>query len=503
MNILPVEKIREADAFTIQHEPIASIDLMERAAQQCFKWIRKRADNRQAVSVFCGPGNNGGDGLVIARLLAKKKYAVSVFIVRISENESEDFTTNLNRLNKMGQIEVTHIRENDVLPAIPDDTLIVDAIFGSGLSRPVSGFTAQLIRKINSAGAITVSIDTPSGLFSDENTSEKKGAVIEADYTLSFQFPKFAFLFPENDRYVGQWHILPIGLMPEFTNRLVLSNFFVEKEDAIQLLKTRNKFDHKGKFGHALLISGSYGKMGAAILTATAALCSGAGLVTAHVPKIGYSVIQTALPECMVSIDDYDECFGTLPTLQNYNAIAIGPGIGTQKITQNALKLLIQNSSVPLLFDADAINILAENKTWLSFVPVNSIFTPHPKEFERLAGKSSNDFERNKMQREFSIRHQAFVVLKGAHTCLSTPSGICFFNSTGNPGMATGGSGDVLTGVILSLLAQNYHPQEACILGVYLHGLAGDIAAKRKTQYAMIAGDITDNLGKAFGFLLK
>lgn len=498
MKILPVEKIREADAYTIKNEPIKSIDLMERAAKQCFRWIRKNTDNKQPVKIFCGPGNNGGDGLVIARLLAKKDYDVKVFIVRFTEKGSEDFNTNLKRLQEPELIEISEFRDGDPLPDISPNDLVIDAIFGSGLSRPVKGFIAQLINKINTSGAITLAIDTPSGLFSDETSKDKNGAIVEADYTLTFQLPKLAFLYPENDRFVGEWHILPIGLMEKFIESVDVRNHIVTIKDAIQLLKPRNKFAHKGTFGHALLIAGGFGKMGAAVMSAKAALRSGAGLVTTHVPKSGHQVIPTAVPESMVSIDEHEAVFSKPPDTGNYNAIGVGPGLGTQKQTQSALKLLIQNAQVPMLFDADAINILGENKTWISFIPKGSIFTPHPKEFERLAGKSSNNFQRHKMQLEFSIKHNVYVVLKGAHTCITTPTGESFFNSTGNPGMATGGSGDVLTGIILGLLAQNYLPKQASILGVYLHGLSGDIAAKRLSQEAMIAGDIIENMGRAF-----
>jgi len=502
MKILPVEKIRAADAYTIQNEPIPSIDLMERAAMQCFRWIKKQVDRKQELVFFCGSGNNGGDGLVAARLLALKKYSVRVYIVRFSEKESKDFSQNLKRLENIKKIEVRNIRESDPLPELNSENIVIDAIFGSGLSRPVEGFTAQVIRHINQSGAITIAIDTPSGLFSDKNSGESSGAIIEADYTLSFQFPKFAFLFPENDKYVGEWHVLPIGLLEDFIQQIDVENYYVEKWDAIQLIKPRNKYAHKGNYGHALLIAGSYGKMGAAVMASESALRAGAGLLTTHVPKCGYPILQTALPEAMVSIDENEQFFSKHPDLSAYNAIAIGPGLSKNKASQQALKILIQNSKLPMIFDADAINILSENKTWISFVTAGGIFTPHPGEFERLAGKSTNHFERNKMQREFSVKHRVYVVLKGAHSCISTPEGKCFFNSTGNPGMASGGSGDVLTGIILGLLAQNYHPQEACILGVYIHGLAGDIAAQRKTQQAIIAGDITANLGRAFKKLM-
>lgn len=498
MKILPVDKIREADAYTIKNEPIKSIELMERAATQCYKWIRKKTDNKQPVKIFCGPGNNGGDGLVVARLLARKNYAVKVFIVRFTEKGSDDFNINLTRLKEVESIEISEIRDGDPLPDMAVGDLVIDAIFGSGLSRPIKGFMAQLVKKINKSGAITLAIDAPSGLFSDEPSINKGGAIIEADYTLTFQLPKLAFLYPENDKFVGEWNILPIGLMQEFIDKVDVKNYIISHDDIIQLVEPRNKFAHKGNFGHALLIAGGYGKMGAAVMAANAALRSGAGLVTAHVPKQGHQIIQTALPECMVSIDEHEEIFSVVPDLGMFNAIGVGPGLGTKMETRSALKLLIQNARVPLLFDADAINILGENKTWIPFIPKGSIFTPHPKEFERLAGKTSNDFERHIRQCEFSIKHSVYVVLKGAHTCITTPSGESFFNTTGNPGMATGGSGDVLTGIILGLLAQNYHPKKAAILGVYLHGLAGDIAIKRNAQESLIAGDISDSLGKAF-----
>ncbi len=498
MRILPVEKIREADAYTIENEPIASIDLMERAAKQCAKWIRKRTGRQQEILVFAGPGNNGGDGLVIARLLALKGYDVAVYIPDFTKNFSEDFNINLKRLEEMELVEIFWIKSGEEIDEIPDDAVIVDAIFGSGLARPVTGIPGDVIRFLNRCAAVTIAIDVPSGLFADEHSAGGGGAIIEADYTLTFQYPKLAFMFPENEKYVGRWSVLPIGLMDEFAETVDVKNFTVDRSDAAELLKPRNRFSHKGTYGHALLISGGYGKMGAAVLSSEAALRAGAGLVTTHVPRAGYPIIQTALPEAMVSIDEDEFQFSKPPDLAPYNAMAVGPGLGMAKATQQALKLLIQNTTIPLLLDADALNILGENKTWISFLPHNSILTPHPREFERLLGKSDNDVERNKKQREFSMTRRLYIVLKGANTCISTPDGKCFFNTTGNPGMATGGSGDVLTGIILGLLAQNYHPQEACILGVYLHGLAGDIAAKRHSQQAMIAGDITAALGKAF-----
>ena len=498
IKILPVEKIREADAYTIENEPIASVDLMERAARQCFKWVHKKKPKEKNIKIFCGTGNNGGDGLVIARLLAAKGYKCSVYVLRFSEKFSEDCSINLKRLEEIIEVNIMDIRDGDSLPEILPTDLVIDAIFGSGLSKPVNKFPAALIDHINGSGAVIIAIDIPSGMFSDKLPDIKAGSIVSADYTLTFQFPKLSFLFAESEQFVGEWHVLPIGLHPDYINAASCSNFFVEPGDIAGLLKIRRRFAHKGTFGHALLIAGSYGKAGAAVLAARACMRSGAGLFTVHIPKKVYEIIQTAFPEAMVSIDDEEDFFSGIRETGPYHAIAIGPGIGMEEKTQNGLKLLIQNTRNPLILDADALNILGENKTWLSFLPPGSILTPHPREFERLAGKASDSLDRNEMQLTFSKKYNVYVILKGAFTAITTPDGKCFFNPTGNPGMATGGSGDALTGILLGLLAQGYTPLSTCLLGTFIHGLAGDIAAKKKGFESLIASDIVESLGKAF-----
>jgi len=498
MKILPVEKIREADAYTIASEPVASIDLMERAAKKCYKWLKKRIDPERPVKIFCGLGNNGGDGLVIARLMADYHKDISVYILRYSDKCSQDFLVNYERLEETSGVRLTDIQEGNELPLISENDVVIDAIFGSGLSKPVTGFPARVIRHIDNSRAMIVSIDMPSGLFCDEHTDIKAGAVIQADFTLTFQMPKLAFMFPENDSLAGEWVVLDIGLSDEFIRKTETRNYLLTGKMVSSLIRPRTKFAHKGHFGHALLIAGGYGRMGAALLAAEACLRSGVGLLHVHVANKAVNVLQVAVPEAMITIDPDEECFSALPALMPFTAIGIGPAIGFDVKTRKALKLLIQNSAFPMVFDADALTILGENKTWIPFIPKNSIFTPHPKEFERLAGKSRDDFHRNRQQREFCIKYGVYMVLKGAQTCICTPDGTCYFNTTGNPGMASGGSGDVLTGLILGLLAQQYHPRDAALLGVYLHGLAGDLAAGRQGLEAMIAGDIVKNIGKAF-----
>ncbi|MEI6433569.1 MAG: NAD(P)H-hydrate dehydratase [Bacteroidota bacterium] len=505
MKILPVHLIREADAYTIKHEPIADIDLMERAAGACADWLIKNIDFDRKIMIFCGQGNNGGDGFAIARLLSLTGYDLHVFNLASLEKMSPSCLINFNRLKenhqkcRISDLSSSSPVEEIILPEIDNQTVVIDAIFGSGLTRLPEGRIARIIDHINSSGAVITAIDVPSGLFCDD-TVRRSGnpSIIHADFTLTFSPPKLAFFFPENDRYVGDWKLLDIRLSPEFIDTAEVRNFMIEPGDIRGILKKRDKFAHKGRFGHALLICGSTGKMGAAILASHACIRSGAGLVTAHVPSSTNAILQTAVPEAMLSIDSDNDCFSEVPDLTAYTAIAAGPGIGTKSHTANALKMLIQQTQIPIIFDADAINILAENKTWLAFLPKGCIFTPHPKEFERLVGKIGNDFERNEMQRNFSFKNHCYIVLKGAHSATTTPDGRCFFNTTGNPGMATAGSGDVLTGIIAGLMAQGYSSLESSLAGVYIHGLAGDSALSSLGYEALIASDIIANLGKSF-----
>ncbi|MFH1936056.1 MAG: NAD(P)H-hydrate dehydratase [Bacteroidota bacterium] len=510
MKILPVEKIREADAYTIEHEPITDIDLMERAAGKCFDWLYQHIPATRSVKVFAGTGNNGGDGLAIARMLAEKGYLVEVVLAGDPDTLSPSCKLNYDRFlgikGGKSRLTVHSARGNSTKEASPlplwggvgGGVVIIDALFGSGLTRPITGFHADLIRAVNQLKALVVSIDVPSGLFIDQTVkAESDPAIIQADFTLTFAPPKLAFFFPENDPYIGEWVLLDIGLSEEYLKQTEVKNFMVTVANVKPLLRKRNKFAHKGNFGHALLICGGKGKMGAAVLAARACLQSGPGLVTVRVPRSGVEIMQTAVPEAMLAIDPDEEYYSELPKLDGYTAVGIGPGIGLEKSTGNALKHLIQEG-IPMVIDADAITILGENKTWLCFLPPGSILTPHPKEFERLAGKTSNDFERNQVQRELSFKYSCYIVLKGAYTAITTPDGRCFFNTTGNPGMATGGSGDVLTGIITGLVAQHYLPLDACLLGVYLHGLAGDLAAEITGHEALTAGKIIHHLGNAF-----
>lgn len=497
MRVLKTEQRRLADKFTIENEPVASVDLMERAALQCSIWIENNIELSRRFIIFAGSGNNGGDGLAIARMLAEKDSKIEVYLVNYTDNVSDDCHTNLQRLEEQNKVKISKIIKKSDFPEITEDDIVIDAIFGSGLSSPVKGIYANLIENINESSAKVISIDIPSGLFGEENHISKQ-TIIKADYTLTFELPYLSFYFLENYEFVGEFVILPIGLKKEFIENQETSFYTIESKFINKEIKPRAKFSHKGNYGHGLLIAGSIGKMGAALMAVRACHRTGIGLLTAHVPKFGSTILQAGSPETMLTVDQQEEFVSEFFDLSNYDAVAIGPGIGLKRPTRLLLKILIETSKKPIIFDADAITILGDNKDWLNRLPQNSILTPHPKEFERIAGTSKNHYERNILAMDFAKKYEVYLVLKGAYTRICCPDGKCYINTTGNPGMATGGSGDVLTGMILSLLAQGYSELQACKLGVYLHGLAGDIAAKQFGVISMLPSDLINNISNAF-----
>jgi NAD(P)H-hydrate epimerase len=497
MKIFQTDQIRTLDKFTIRYEPVSSVDLMERAAGKIFEWYISRFDSSVPLMIFTGPGNNGGDGLVLARMFYKNNYRPEVYFVQITENTSTDWKINKDRLLKETDVPFKTIKNVDQFPAPCPGSVIIDAIFGSGLTRRVQGLARDVISRINNSGSKVISVDIPSGLFGEDNSDNDPDSIIKADHTLSFQFPKLSFMFPENEKYTGDWTILPIGLHNEAIENTVTPYIFLEKCSVKLILKARKKFDHKGNFGHGLLIGGSYGKMGAVVLGGKAALRSGIGLITCHIPSRGDLILQSSVPEAMVMHDVSEHIITGIGNTENFSAIGVGPGMGTDPLSQKALEKLLTNCEKPMVIDADALNILSQNKKWLSKIRSGTILTPHPKEFERLVGKSESGFDRLNKQISFSAEHNCIVVLKGANTSITSPDGNVWFNSTGNPGMATAGSGDVLTGMILSLLAQSYTPLNAAITAVFLHGLAGDIATERMPQESMIATDIINGISDA------
>ncbi|MEP6675914.1 MAG: NAD(P)H-hydrate dehydratase [Ferruginibacter sp.] len=489
MKIFSALQIKEWDAYTIAHTPITSLNLMERAAVACFKWIQLTYGAEKNYTVFCGTGNNAGDGLALARMMYDENISVNVFIVGDIEHASADFLSNLERLKKTS-VSIQQINSAENIPELPTG-IIIDCIFGTGLNKSPEGIYRSLIGVINQSGKKIISIDMPSGLFADKTS--KGNTVINATHTLTFQSVKLAFLMAENESYVGEMHVLDIGLDEHFSETEKSNYFFTEENQIKKLLRPRKLHAHKGVFGHALLIGGSHGKMGALILSSKACLRSGVGLLTVSIPESENSILQTTVPEAMTETNEL-----AANDLEKYTAFGIGPGWGTDDAAQKQLHFILQQYKKPVVLDADALNCLSLNKEWLKLLPTNSIITPHPKEFERLFGRTENDFARLELARQQAALYKIFIVLKGHYTAIITPDGEIHFNSTGNAGMAKGGSGDVLTGIITGLLAQGYSSKDAVLLGAYLHGLAGDIAALEFSQEAMTASDIIHKLSKAF-----
>ncbi len=491
--ILSAKQIKQLDSYTIQHEPIASIDLMERACRAFECWLTERFDVNHRIGIVCGIGNNGGDGLGIARLLYESGYIVQVWIIKSESTESSDFKINKERLkNKVAIKDIESAPDPEIFSSCD---ILIDAILGSGLSRAVEGLNAAVIECINQTNILRVAIDVPSGLMMDQPST---GSIIKAHHTVSFQLPKLAFFFPQSYPFVGCWHVVPIGLSKTFINQETSPYFYLSLKNIKQILKPRLTFDHKGRHGHALIIAGSIGKIGAAVLASRASLRAGLGLLTTHVPKCGNIILQTSVPEAMVNLDSHEEFFTSVNSIDHYSAIGIGPGIGQGNETLNAFASLLKQFKLPMVIDADALNILSTNKELLKEITEGSILTPHPKEFERLVGRWKNDFERLEKQQQLAKQLKCVVVLKGAYSSIVSPDGDVYFNSTGNPGMATGGTGDILTGILTGLLAQKYSSLHAALLGVYVHGLAGDIAAYEKGMNSVIASDLIEFLANAF-----
>ena len=496
MKIFTAEQVKKADQFTIENEPVSSTELMERAAGKLFKKLVSFIPKSEQITVVCGVGNNGGDGLVLTRLLLSQGYNTSAWVIRFSDQESEDFSINYHRLQEKNASVIKEIRSASEIPNLEDGQVIVDALFGSGLSREVEGFPGKVIDELNRCKSFKVAVDVPSGLYCEDNT-DNNGSIFKANLTLTFQYPKLAFFFAENAPFVGDFEVLNIGLHPVFERQEPSKYHYTSTALVSAVHRTRSKFTHKGTYGHSLIVAGSRGKIGAAILSAQACLKSGTGLLTLGIPSAGYTAMQTSVPEAMC-IELGENEITENPELKPFNSIGVGPGIGTNEETAQVLKMLIQNSGNPMVIDADGLNLLAENQTWLNFLPASSILTPHPGELARFVGKMDRSWDRLEAAKEIAMKNRVYVVLKGANTQIACPDGDVFFNSTGNPGMATGGSGDVLTGIITALLAQRYNAKEAAVLGVFIHGRAGDLALADTAMESLTAQDIIAYLPEAW-----
>jgi hydroxyethylthiazole kinase-like uncharacterized protein yjeF len=492
MEILSPEQIRLCDLQYLDYKGVESIDLMENAALALKNELVLRFSKDAVFQILCGTGNNGGDGLALARLLKAEGFNVEVELFQFSDKTSKDFSINLERLKKTNT-SLNEYKNSSEFYLYPG-AIIVDALFGVGLTRPLEGEWLEVIRKVNAGDNVVVSVDVPSGLFCESTPSSE---VIEANITLTFERPKLCFFFKESAPYLGEVKILGIGLNQKFIGSFK-DNETIELSDVKLIHKKREKFGHKGTYGHAAIIAGSEGKMGAAVLSAKSCIHSGAGLVTAIVPGKGLNIIQTAVPEVMAFPGGEGYEIENITSLEQFDAVGVGPGLGTFKKAEKLLSQILKLVNCPIVLDADALNILSANKKLLKFLPKNAVLTPHPGEFKRLVGDFSDSYEALQKLKDFCKTHSVVTVLKGANSIVCTPEGKCFFNTTGNPGMATAGAGDVLTGIITSLLAQGYSAVNAACFGVFLHGLSGDISAKETSEESLTASRLIENLGKAF-----
>ena len=499
MKIFTSAQIHELDKYTIDHEPIKSIDLMERAAIQLTDSIVAEWDKDMKVVVFAGPGNNGGDALAVARMLAVRGYNVSTWLFNTSGRLSDDCKKNRDRLKDVKQVaSFVMVTEEFDPPALDAQTLVVDGLFGSGLNKPLTGGFASLVKYVNTSPAKVVSIDIPSGLMTESNEYNVKSNIMKADVTLTLQQPKLSFLFPENQQFIGHVEVLDIGISQEGIDKTDAQFYILEKSDITPCLKRRDPFAHKGSMGHALLVAGSRGMAGAAMLAAKACLRTGVGKVTVHTPACNTLPLQIGVPEVVLDVDSDTNVVSEAVDTDCFKAMGIGPGLGTNENTAIAVIGQMRRAQCPIVVDADALNILAAHKAWLQQIPVGAILTPHIGEFDRLEGVSTDSYERLSKAMLLAERQHAYIVLKGHYTAIITPGGRVLFSPTGNPGMATAGSGDVLTGIITALLARGYTQGEACAIGTYLHGLAGDIAARTLGEESLIASDIINSLPMAF-----
>ncbi|MCD7710059.1 MAG: NAD(P)H-hydrate dehydratase, partial [Porphyromonadaceae bacterium] len=491
------EQLRKIDRYTIDNEPILSIDLMERAATAVTAEIVTRWDCRRKMVVFAGAGNNGGDALAVARMLIQQGYTVESYLFNPKEHLSPDCEVNRERLQKSGA-PLFEVVNEFVPPRLHRGMVVIDGLFGSGLNRPLEKAYASVIQYINGSGADIVSIDIPSGMFAEDNRKCLWQNIVHPTLTLTLQFPKLSFFLSEELPLTGEWKILDIGLHPEIIQKEETPYHYMQPVEVAGWLKKRERFTDKYDYGHVLVVAGSQGMMGAAFMAAKAALRSGAGLVSVHSAARGEAILQSALPEAMFEADTHESHVTHIPLHRRYDTVVIGPGLGTHADTREAFVQLLSQLTFPIVVDADALNILQENRPSLGLLPPQSIITPHHREFDRLFGESSCQYDRLQKAREMSRHYHLIIVLKGAYTAVVSPDGHVYFNSTGNPGMATAGSGDTLSGVIGALLSQHYEPLKAALLGVMLHGLAGDIALREQSEESLIAGDICARLGCAF-----
>ena len=503
MKIFNNETIRAIDKATIENENVTALNLVERASEAIACEIISRWRPNKPISIFAGFGNNGADALAVARLLIEEGYKPEIYLFNIGGDMlSNECRICRDKLLEMGDVKLTEVVKNFTLPALSPNHVVIDGLFGSGLNKPIYGGFITIIQYINESGATIVSLDVPSGMLGDWNANPINRNIIHADLTLAIQFPRLAFFLKDNSVFVGEWKVLDVGLSPTAIKNSASDFFLVEKSDIRCSIRNRNKFASKADCGSSLLIAGSYGMMGAAVLCANAAIRSGVGKITVHSPQCGYNIMQVSAPEAMFIADKNEIITTEMIPQYHYDAIAVGPGIGTHEYTIQALEKFLKNIKQPVILDADALNCIALRPALLNYIPANSIITPHAGEFDRIFGEHKSDEARLRKALDRAKRYGIIIVLKGRHTAVVRHDGKIFFNSSGNASLATAGSGDVLTGLMAGFMAQGYAPEIASLIAIYVHGIAGEISSETHGILGVKAGDIADNVGKAIKQIL-
>ena len=498
MNIFNPKQIQDIDNATCHAQGISSLELMERAASAVSCELISRFLPSQRFVVVAGPGNNGGDALAVARQLIEQGYRkIEIFLFNVTEKLSHDCDEMRKKLITMEGVDFTEVTKEFSPPYLSSQDVVIDGLFGVGLSHPLSGGFQALASLINESEAFVVSIDIPSGLFSEWNSGTNHREMIHADLTLAFQFPKLSFMFEDNAGVLGEWKVLDIDLDNKKIKETPTDFKFVEGYMVRSHLPERLPFTAKRDYGSVLLMAGSKGMMGAAVMASKSVMKSGAGLVTVHTASSGYQIMQTAVPEALFEPDRNENFITDMHPHHTHQVVAVGPGIGSHNATIDALEQLLKNSGAPLVLDADALNCIAKRPALLSLLPPYTVITPHAGEFDRLFGEHQSAESRLRKAIEMARHYNIIIVLKSHYTACVRPGGKVFFNSTGNPGMATAGSGDVLTGIISSFISQGMRPEIAASVGVYVHGLAGDIAAEELGEYGVTASDVSDYVGRA------
>ncbi len=508
MKILSSQEIRELDMATCHAQGISTIDLMERAASAVSVEIISRFLPSRRIVIMAGPGNNGGDALAVARLLYEQGYKnLDVYLFNVGGKLSHDCNEERNKLLTIDGLNFTEVNKEFNPPVLGVNDVVIDGLFGSGLKGPMMGGFVAVARYINESGAYVISIDLPSGLYGEWNdwsSQVNRRDMVHADLTLAFQLPRLSFFFEENYEILGEWKLLDIDLDEAKLKEFKPNFFWVEHRNIRPLLKPRHPFSAKRDYGSCLFFAGSTGLVGASVLCSKAALKTGAGLSTVHGPRGALNIVQTAAPEVMFEPDRAEHFITDMTVHHGHQAVIAGPGIGANEQTVSALENLLKNVPNALLLDADALNCIAKRPALLTMLPPKTVITPHAGEFDRLFGEHSSSEERLKTALEMARRYNIVIVLKGHYTMVVRPStGRVTINSTGNPGMATAGSGDVLTGVIGAFLAQGYNPEHAATVGVYIHGLAGDLAAEELGEFGITASDISDRVGRAIKMVMQ